>query len=204
MLPPLAKFDWNVWGLWSHQQGQHANPAAWLHPLESKPNNQGLQTRGHNATWCYQSLKGLHMLHINMGWDKTKTEPCGTPLVRSLMAKMPFTIAALWVQLPKRTSDLFTELSRAPRANVCLQWNSCGPWWTVMKSSGSNLTFPVCERKAWAFSSMGKKKPLLNMTKLCFPKSQPGALQPARQGDRGLMSRRGLADTPAAAEKWPA
>lgn len=70
-----------------------------------------------------------------------------------------------------------------------------------MKASGSNLTSPVCERKAQAFSSMGKKKPLLNMTKLWFSKSQPGALQPAGQGDGGLMNTRGLADTPVAAEK---
>jgi len=42
-------------------------------------------------------------------WDSTCDKPD---------SKMPFPIAALWVQLPKRTSDLFTELSWASPATV--------------------------------------------------------------------------------------
>lgn len=140
-----------------------------------------------------------------MGWGKKKTGPCGTPRMRSLMAKMPLPIATLWAQLPKRTSDLFTELSQAPPANTCCKWSSCGPWWTVMNATRSNLISPPYKRKARAFSSMDKKKPLLKTTKLCFSsKSQPGASQPAGQGDGGLMSMRGLPDTAVAAEKRPA
>lgn len=88
--------------------------------------------------------------------------------------------------------------SAAPASSV---W----PWWTVMNATGSNLASPPYKRKARAFSSMDKKKPLLKRTKLCFSsKSQPGASQPAGQEDRGLTSMRGLPDTPMATEKCPA
>jgi len=51
---------------------------------------------------------------------------------------------------------------------------------------------------------MDKTKPLLKVTKLPSSKSQPGASQPFVQGDRVLMSMRGLPGTLMAAEKSPA
>lgn len=195
MLPPPTKFNLNIGGgaLWPHQWGRHAKPIAYLCPPAS-PNKQGLQTRD-------QHPGGTRARGVSTGctsiWDgaRRKQTPMGLHPWGVWWQKWHFPITALWVLLPKRTSDVFTELFWAPPANTRLQWSSCGPWWMVMNATGSNLTSPY-KRKSQAFSSVDKKKPLLKVTKL-FSKSHPGASsQPAGQVDRALMSIRGSPDTP--------